>query len=143
MDAVTGLSGSGPAYVFLFLEALADGAVSAGLPREKAMVLAAQTVAGAARMVTSHALLWAAGLTTALLCEQVPQEAVFWVFWGDRSGSFAHSTLGVGSSGWQWHCLHGKAFCLEQIAWQAVACFIATEIIEGDIVARLICVGVC
>lgn len=51
MDAVTGVSGSGPAYVFTMINAMADGAVRMGIPRSEALTLAAQTVYGAAKMV--------------------------------------------------------------------------------------------
>ena len=65
LDAVTGLSGSGPAYGYTIIEAMADGGVLMGLPRELALQLAAKTVAGAAEMVLQS------GLHPAVLRDQV------------------------------------------------------------------------
>jgi pyrroline-5-carboxylate reductase len=54
MDAVTGLSGSGPAYIYIIIEALAEAGVKVGLPRDTATQLAAQTAYGAAKMVLEN-----------------------------------------------------------------------------------------
>ena len=51
MDVVTAVSGSSPAYVFLFIEAMADAAVAGGMPRSQAYTFAAQAVLGSAKMV--------------------------------------------------------------------------------------------
>ena len=56
MDAVTGLAGSGPAYVYAMIDALADGGVRVGLPKDDALKLAVQTVLGAAQMVQESGL---------------------------------------------------------------------------------------
>jgi pyrroline-5-carboxylate reductase len=71
MDAVTGLSASGPAFVYIILESLAEGGVKVGLPRDVATLLAAQTMLGAARTVLEtgdHPALLKDGVTTPAGC---------------------------------------------------------------------------
>ena len=51
MDTVTAISGSSPAYVYMFIEAMADAGVMGGMPRQQAYTFAAQAVLGAAKMV--------------------------------------------------------------------------------------------
>lgn len=71
MDAITGLSGSGPAYIYIVVEALAEAGVKVGLPRELATLLAAQTTLGAASMVLetgSHPALLKDAVTTPAGC---------------------------------------------------------------------------
>lgn len=69
MDVVTGLSGSGPAYIYMVIEALTDGGVKMGMPRDLAAKLATQTVLGAAKLVKES------GLHPALLKDQVTTPA--------------------------------------------------------------------
>ena len=69
MDAVTGLSGSGPAFLYIIIEALAEAGVTVGLPRDVATLLAAQTTLGSARMVLET------GYHPALLKDQVTTPA--------------------------------------------------------------------
>jgi pyrroline-5-carboxylate reductase len=69
MDAVTGLSGSGPAFLYIIIEALAEAGVNVGLPRDVATLLAAQTAYGSARMVLET------GYHPALLKDQVTTPA--------------------------------------------------------------------
>ena len=71
MDAVTGLSGSGPAFLYIVIEALAEAGVNVGLPREVATLLAAQTTLGAAKMVLetgAHPALLKDAVTTPAGC---------------------------------------------------------------------------
>ena len=88
LDAVTGLSGSGPAYVYLFIEALSDGGVAAGLPRDVATQLAAQTVLGSARMVLETGLLQPEAISLYTSSGYEPVEAFGHYAWSPNARYF-------------------------------------------------------
>ena len=89
IDSVTGLSGSGPAYVYMFIEALADGGVKCGLSRQDSIELATQTVFGAAKMVKET------GIHPAMLKDQVtsPGGTAIEGVYALEDANFRHSVI--------------------------------------------------
>ena len=97
VDAVTGLSGSGPAFAYMFIEALADGGVLAGLPRDKALLYAANTVLGSAAMVGET------GRHPGALKDEVcsPGGTTIAGIAALESGSFRSSVIGAVQASWR------------------------------------------
>jgi len=96
-DAVIGLSGSGPAYVCMFIEALADGGVLAGLPRDKALLYAASTVLGSAAMVLETGK--HPGELKDMVCS--PGGTTIAAVAALEAGSFRSATIGAVEASWR------------------------------------------
>jgi len=97
LDAATGLSGSGPAYAYMFIEALADGGVLAGLPRDKALAYAAETVLGAAAMVLETGM--HPGALKDMVCS--PGGTTIAGVKALESGAFRASVIGAVEASWR------------------------------------------